>query len=104
MSVASATFTVSSFHLYGPATLGEDGVPNKLFLTFFFSNAEVGTQFVKDVWILQSTMVCSSCGSQMSWSVDTSKKDGFRWRYQRIISAVLVPPLSGMVRGLRGVT
>jgi hypothetical protein len=38
----------------GRAVRGQDGVANKLFLTFLFSNKETGVQFLKDVGILHS--------------------------------------------------
>src|SRR5215470_9909810 len=72
---------------YGRATLGADGVANTLFLAFVFSNNDVGVQFLKDVGLLRSAMVCHKCGSQMSWCVDTNRKDGFRWRCRRKVSA-----------------
>jgi hypothetical protein len=63
---------------YGRATLGEEGVANKLFLTFVFSDKNVGIDFLKDVALLRSSMVCCVCGCQMSWFVDASVQDGFR--------------------------
>ena len=34
---------------YGRASLGDDGEANKLFLTFLFSDTDLGIQFLKDV-------------------------------------------------------
>jgi len=65
---------------YGRPTLGANGVPNKLFLVFLLSEHDFGVQFLKDVGLIPSSMVCCSCGSQMSWCVDKSVKDYFRWR------------------------
>jgi len=69
------------------AKLGAKVVPNKLFLAFLFSDREVGVQFLKDVGLIRSSVVCCKCWSQMSWCVDTNRKDGYRWRCRRITSA-----------------
>jgi hypothetical protein len=39
---------------YGEAVLGQDSDANYLFLTFLFSNKEVGVQFLKDVGLFQA--------------------------------------------------
>jgi hypothetical protein len=39
------------------------------------------------VGLIRSAMVCHKCGSQMSWCVDANRKDGYRWRCRRIVSA-----------------
>ena len=44
---------------YGRATLGEEEVPNKLLYTFCGKN--VGIQFLEDVELLRSSMLCSVC-------------------------------------------
>jgi hypothetical protein len=38
--------------IYGRATLGAKGVPNKLFIAFLFSDHDVGVQFSKDVGLI----------------------------------------------------
>ena len=48
---------------FGRATLGASGVTNKLFLAFLFSNPDVGVQFLKDVGLIRSSMVCCECWS-----------------------------------------
>jgi len=45
-------------------TLGATGVPNTLFLAFLFSDPDVGVQFLKDVGLIRSSMVCCKYGSQ----------------------------------------
>ena len=60
---------------FGRATLGANGVPNKLFLAFLFSNPDAGVQFLKGAGLIRSSMVCCKCGSLMSWCVDTYRKD-----------------------------
>ena len=44
---------------YGRATLVEEEVANKLFVTFLFSDKNVGIQFLNDVGLLRSSMACS---------------------------------------------
>lgn len=51
---------------FGRSTLGADGVANKLFIAFLFINPDDSVQFLKDVGLNQSSMVCCKCGSQMS--------------------------------------
>jgi hypothetical protein len=68
---------------YGRAALGKDGVANELFLTFLFSDKEVGVQFLKDVGLLRSKVTCNTCGRDMTWNAERSRKDGFRWRCRR---------------------
>jgi hypothetical protein len=63
---------------FGRATLGDNGVSNKPFLAFLFSDPHVGVQFLKDLGKIRSGMVCYKCRSQMSWCVDTNRKDGHR--------------------------
>ena len=48
---------------------------------------DVGLQFLKDMGLLPSSMVCSVCVCHMSSCVGTSVKDGFRWRSGRKTSA-----------------
>ena len=45
---------------YGHATVGADGVANKLFIAFQFSDSDVGVQFLKDVGLIQSSMGSSA--------------------------------------------
>lgn len=64
-----------------------NGVANKLFVAFLLSNTEVGVQFWKDVGLIRSIMVCCKFGWQMSWCVNTNRKDGYRWRCRRNTSS-----------------
>ena len=41
---------------FGRASLGEDGDPNKLFLTYLFSDMDHGIQFLKDVGLIRSNV------------------------------------------------
>jgi len=72
---------------YRRPTLGTSGVPNRLFLVFLFSEHNIGVQFLKDVGLIPSSMVCCRCGSQMSWCIDESVKDHYQWQCLRVISA-----------------
>jgi hypothetical protein len=63
--------------------MGATGVPNKLLITFLFSDHDIDVQFLKDVGLIPSSMVCCKCGSQMSWCVGTSVKGGYWWRCLR---------------------
>jgi len=82
-------------------TLGANGVANKLFLTFLFSDPDVSVIFLKDVGQNWSSMVCYKRRSQLSWCCDTNRKDGYRWQCQ-IITLFLrasLPRQLGTVRG-----
>ena len=43
---------------FGRATLGTNGVANKLFLAFLFSDPDVGVQFLKDAGLMISSIMC----------------------------------------------
>ena len=60
---------------------------NKLFLALLFSDNDVGVQFWKYVGLIPSYVVYCKCGLQMSWCVDGSVKNGYRWRCWRSVSA-----------------
>jgi hypothetical protein len=51
---------------YGRASLGDDGEANKLFLTFLFSDTDLGIQFLKDVGLLRSKVPCNTRGRDMT--------------------------------------
>ena len=95
--VPSATF--------GSATLGANGVANKLFLTFLFSNSEVGVQFLKDVGLIRSSVVCCKCRFQMSWcvNINVTVTDG-NVGGSHILPHALLPRQSGTVHGFSRVT
>ena len=65
--------------------LGANGFPSKLIIALF--SDEVGAHVLKDVGLISISMVCRKCGSQMSWCVDTSGRDGYRWQCLRAVSA-----------------
>jgi hypothetical protein len=51
---------------YGRPTFSANGVLNKLFLVFLFSERDVSVQFLKAVRLIPSSMLCCGCGSKMS--------------------------------------
>jgi len=71
---------------FGRTTLGAKDVANKLFVSFLFSDSDVGFQLMKDVGLIKSCMLSCKFGSQMSCWVDTHRKDDYRWS-RRITSA-----------------
>jgi len=60
--------------------LTDDGAPNRFFLMYLFCNKSMAIQYLKDIGLLRSKMQCNTCGRDMTWSADSSKLDGFRWR------------------------
>jgi hypothetical protein len=64
---------------FGRASLGKDSEANKLFLTYLFSDMDLGFQFLKDAGLIHSKVMCNTCGRVMTWCADP-KRDGFRWR------------------------
>ena len=73
---------------YGRALLGDDGEANKLFLTFLFSDTDLGIQFLKDVGLFRIKMPCNTCGRDMTWCAEPKTKDGFRLRCRRRAAVV----------------
>jgi hypothetical protein len=52
------------------------------------------------VGLLRSAIVRHKCGSQMSWCVDPNRKDGFRWRCRRNVSASACSASTSIRHGL----
>ena len=71
---------------YGRDSLGYRGDANKLFMTFLFCDRNIGIQFLKDVGLIRSKMLCNACGRDMTYYQDSSKADGFRWRCSRMVA------------------
>jgi len=72
---------------YGHASLVDDEA-NKPFLTFLFSDTDLGIQFLKDVALLCSKVPCNICGRDMTWCAEPKLKDGFRWRCRRTAAVI----------------
>jgi len=51
---------------FGRATLGANGVTSKFFITFLFSDPDVGIWFLKDVRLIQSSTVFSRRPQQVA--------------------------------------
>ena len=73
---------------YGRRMLRDDGAPNRCFLMYLFGEESIAIQFLKDIGILRSKMLCNTCGQDMTWSVDHSVREGFRWRCLRRVGGV----------------
>ena len=65
---------------YGHSALGINGVVNMVFLTFLFSDKDLGIQFLKDVGLIRNKVTCNTCGRDTTWCCDPTTTDGFRWR------------------------
>jgi hypothetical protein len=71
---------------YGHSAVGINGCVNMVFLTFLFSNKDLGIQFLKDVGLIRRKVPCNTCGSDMAWCADPTTTDGFRWRCRRKVA------------------
>jgi hypothetical protein len=49
---------------YGRVTLGANGVPNKLFIAFMFSDHDVDVLFLKDVGLIPNNMMAVSADNK----------------------------------------
>jgi hypothetical protein len=47
---------------YGRALLRDDGAPNRLFITYLFSDQAMAIRFLQDVGLLRSQVQCNICG------------------------------------------
>jgi len=65
---------------HGHSAVGINGSANLSFLTFLFSDKDLGIQFLKDVGLICSKVPCNTCGRDMTWCADPTTKIGFRWR------------------------
>ena len=63
--------------------LSEDGGANRMFLTCLFCDQAMALEFLKDVGLLRCKEQCNTCGRDITWSVDNSSAEGFRWRCRR---------------------
>jgi len=68
---------------FGRPMLTDDGGPNAMFFTCLFCDEPMGLEFVQDAGLLRSKELCKTCGGNMTWSVDSSSSDGYRWRCRR---------------------
>jgi len=63
---------------YRHTVLGISGCVNMVFLTFLFSDNDLGTQFLKDVGLIRSKVPCNTCSCDMTWCADPTTTYGFR--------------------------
>jgi hypothetical protein len=76
---------------YGRTSLGDDSEANKLFLTFLFSDMDVGIQFLKDMKLFRSKVRCNTCSRDMACTRpyrEPKPKDVFRWQCRRRAAVV----------------
>ena len=73
---------------YGRPMLRDEGGPNRYFLNYLFCDQSVVIAFLKDIGLLQSTMLCNTCGRDMTWSAASNIPEGFRWRCHRTVAGV----------------
>jgi len=55
------------------------GAPNRIFLTYLFSQKELTLQFLKDVGLIRGNVQCNFCKREMTWTADPKRNDRFRW-------------------------
>jgi len=58
----------------GRKTIGKDGDANELFLTYLFSDVDLGIKFLKDVGLIRSKEKCNTCGRDMTWWLTPNAK------------------------------
>ena len=68
---------------YGRPMLAEDGGPNAMFFTCLSCDEPMALEFLQEVGLLRSKEQCNTCGGDMTWCVDSSGSDGYRWRCRR---------------------
>jgi len=73
---------------YRRPMLREDGGPNRDFLTYLFCDRDIAMQFLMDVGLLRSKVQCNTCSQDMTWSVEPSIPEGFRWRCRKKVAGV----------------
>jgi ribosomal protein L18 len=72
--------------LYHRDSLGYCFDANKTFLTFLFSNRNIGIQFLKDVGFIRSKVQCNSCGRDMTWYAESNVPRPMPRAFQLLIS------------------
>jgi len=71
---------------YVLSALEINGGVNVVFLTFLFSDKDLGIQFLKDVGLIRIKVACNTCGRDITWCTDPTTADGFRWRFRRKVA------------------
>ena len=71
---------------YGHCAVGSNGCVKAGFLTFLFSDKDLGIHFLKDAVLIRSKVPCNTCGPDMTWCADPTTTDGFRWRCRRKVA------------------
>ena len=73
---------------YWHSALGINGGVNMVFLTFLFSDKDLGIRFLKDVGLISSKVPYNTCGRDMTWCAEPTTTDGFRWQCRRKVAEV----------------
>jgi hypothetical protein len=71
---------------YRRRMLRDDGGLNKSFLYYVFIDQAMAIEFLKQVDLLQSKVLCCNCNRDMLWSVHSRRPDGFVWQCQRRVA------------------
>ena len=67
---------------YQHPMLAGNGGPNVTFFTCLCDEA-TALEFLQNVGLLRSKEQCKTCGGDMTWSIDQTVSDGYRWRCRR---------------------
>jgi len=73
---------------FGRRMLREDGGPNRDFLAYLFCDYGIAMQFLKDVALIWSEVLCNTCNREMTWSAEPSIPETFRWRCRKKVAGV----------------
>jgi len=73
---------------YGRPMLRDSGGPNRCFVNYLFCDQTIAIEFLKGIGLLRSTMLCNTCGRDMTWSAASNIPEGFRWRCLRRVTGV----------------
>jgi hypothetical protein len=64
----------------GRSLVGPDGISNKRFLGFLFSDHNRGVKFLQECGLLKRDMFCPTCGNNMRLWKSETVADKYRWR------------------------
>jgi len=56
-------------------------------------------QFMKESGLLRSKVQCKTCGQDMTWSADSNRAEGFRWRCERRVAGNMCNQSVSIKRG-----
>jgi len=85
---------------YGRGMVCDDGATNMSFFYYLFCDQAMAIQFMKENGLLRSKVLCKTCGQDMTWSADSNRAEGFRWRCQRRVAGNRCNQFVSIKRGL----